>query len=727
MGWIGNFQHELRRRRMYRAATVYLVVAWGGTEIVTFFLERLPFPDWAVPVLAILFVVGFPVAMLLAWQFDITTDGVRSTGPSSAKGNLTILLSVTLLVGGSTGLYYLIYPDGIVSGGNIVAGDFDPPERSVAVLPFVDLSRDQDQEYLASGLAETLLHQLAQVDDLHVIARASSFSFTDQDPAFADIGRRLDVGTILHGSVQKQNGTLRITARLVDTIDNASIWSASFDRSDSNIFEIQDEIATTVMLALMDSLGDGDPLDSADRFTTHVDAYELYLLGRHFWHQRTEASLTRAIGLFQQAVEIDPHFALAYTALADTYGVLPDYSALSVDDVAGLAEAALTQAFAIDPELAEAHASKGLILLHSNKLEEADRELQKAIALEPGYAMAHMWSATSLARQQRYEEALDAALRARRLDPLSAVIGRHVAVAYFWTGDFISATREYERSIAIAPHIAFGYAGLGVLERTFGRFDDAVVNLHKAVDVDPDNLLLIRELAWAWSSVSEDTRADAWLADAEAIDPFDPFVIFGRKLYYLEIGRHQEFVDYTLFNVDEMPDNLFARADLGLAYALSRDFEKATETYGLVRARETVGDSPLFQDWDFVYGYSHALQLINAYQETGETELATALATDYERFVADAVDRGVSVPNVWYFMAGLNALHGDVDQALEHLHTAYDQGWRSYRIARNDPVMDRLRDHPRYEALLARTESDVDELRGRLRASPPVGVSFSSH
>lgn len=178
MGRLKTFQQELRRRRIYRAATIYLVIAWGATEIVTFLLEKLPFPEWAVSLVAIAFVVSFPVAMILAWHFDITTDGVQSTPPASAKGELTIVLALGLLLGGTTGLFYLIYPGSPEFGPDAAVSDqFTPPERSIAVLPFVDRSRDGDQEYLANGLAETLLHQLAQIQDLHVIARTSSFVF----------------------------------------------------------------------------------------------------------------------------------------------------------------------------------------------------------------------------------------------------------------------------------------------------------------------------------------------------------------------------------------------------------------------------------------------------------------------------------------------------------------------------------------------------------------------
>ena len=545
------------------------------------------------------------------------------------------------------------------------------------------------------------------------------FALLDPDIASPIVGRRLNVATVLRGSVQKDGETLRITAQLVGVAEDTSLWSQSFDRPNADIFEIQDEIATTVMIALLDSLAQAYQTDSAARYTTNVEAYDLYLLARHFWHQRTESALLRSIELLRQATALDPEFALAHTAIADAYGVLPDYSNVSIEDVATSANTAIGHAFDIAPDLAEAHASSGLIFLQQNRLADADSAFEKAIALEPGYAMAHMWYATSLARQQRYKEALAAVTRARRLDPLSSVVSRQLAVAYFWTGDFAQSRREYERSISLAPDVPFGYAGLGVVERTVGRYADALRYLQRAQNISSNNPLLMRELAWGWLAIGDDERADAWLTSAEAIDPFSPYIVYGRKIYFLESGRSQEFVDYATFNVERFPDNPFLRADLALASALNGNFQRAIESYETVRAQELGGDDPFVQDWDFVYGYNHALTLMRAYLEAGDTDGARTLAGEFERAATSAVERGISVPNYWYFMAGLDALRGNVDSALNNLSLAYDQGWRGYRIAHNDPVLDSLRGHPRFETLVARAEADVRDMRERIRSLTP--------
>ena len=716
MDRIGQFLKELRHRRIFRAATIYVVVAWGATEILTFILEKLPFPAWTVPVVAIVFIVSFPVAMILAWHFDVTRDGIRSTTPSSAKGELAILLSLGLLIGGTAGLFYLIYPEGVfVTESALVVGPFEPPERSIAVLPFVDLSRDRDQEYLASGLAETLLHQLAQVKDLHVIARTSSFVFKDQNQDIREIGRQLDVGTVLQGGVQKVGDTLRITAQLINTIDNSHIWSEKFDRPDTDIFDIQDEIARAVSLALMDTFAMSEAASSAEQFTNNLAAYDLYLLGRHYWYKRTEESLRRAIDLFEQAINLDPDFALAYTALADAYGVLPDYSNTHIDEIAELAEAATRRAFEIDPNLAEAHASVGLIRLEQGRYAEADREFEKAISLRPGSAMAHMWYGRSLLLQSRYRDSLLVLKKARQLDPLSAVVGSNLGSAYLWNGDFENSKKEFQRAVELSPDSTNGYLGLGFMSRGAGNIDDAVRYYQKAVELAPKNVLILRELAWAYLGLGEDKQADYWLTQAEQQDPGNPYVTFGRKLFFLETGQPSAFVKYTEANLERMPDNPFLIADAAMAQAHARNYDAAVRLYEQVRSLEQKFSQPLFDRWGFMYGYCHALNLIKAYQMTAENDKAETLFREVEDFLDLQAQLETAFPNHNYFSSSLNALRGLEDDALDKLQQAYDKGWRAYRVARNDPALENLHKDHRFVEILSQVEFDVLQMRELVR------------
>ena len=718
MGEFRDFRQELKRRRVYRAATIYLVVAWGATEIVTFLLERLLFPAWVISLIAILFVVGFPVSMILAWHFDITTDGIQPTPPTSAKGALTIALSFVLLLGGTTGLFFLIYPDGTtLATDGVVQDEFSPPERSIAVLPFVDLSRQGDQEYLASGLAETLLNQLAKLENIHVIARTSSFVFKNQNQSIGTIGRRLNVGTVLQGSVQKQGGMIRVTTQLIDTRDESHVWSKTFDRPNKDIFGIQDEIASKVTSMLRSTLADSGAMSSAKRYTSNVAAYDLYLLGRHYWHQRTEGALFRSIELFDEATELDPDFALAHAAIADAYGVLPDYSGMQFEDISEPMEEALAKAFMLDADLAQAHASMGLLRLKEGRIEESDRSFERAISLAPGYAMAYLWYGQSLMQQSRFRDAIQTLQVARRLDPLSSVVNSNLGNAYSWTGQFDKARREYERSVELSPDSINGYWGLAALSRTVGDFDQSIRHQQKVVALLPDNVLQLRELAWAFVGLGIDDEADRLLRRAEAIDADNMFTEFGRKLYFLETGQAEAFVEYTQRNLERQPDNPFLIADAALAKVQAHDFTEAVRLYERVEWREVALDEPLFDRWSFMYGYSHALALIKAYQMNGDLEKANNLLSDFDAFLGQYSEQGVALPNGFYLLACLNALRGLNDQAIAALQRAYDAGWRGYRLAINNPVLKSLERDTRYQAILLRIESEVAEMRRRFEES----------
>ena len=259
MRTLRDWLKELRNRQVVTAAGLYAAVAWGGTEILSFVMHAYGFPRWSSALLASLLIAGFPVAMLLAWHFDLTLDGIRPTEPISPKGRLTILAAALLFVGGSAGLFYVFAPN-VSADVEVVGADtlVDAPQNSIAVLPFVNMSGDETQEYFSDGISEELLHRLAQVSELQVAARTSSFHFKNKNIAVADIAAQLGVRSVLEGSVRKAGNTIRVTAQLINASDGFHIWSQTYDRQSGDIFAIQDEIATRVVDALKVTLLGGE-------------------------------------------------------------------------------------------------------------------------------------------------------------------------------------------------------------------------------------------------------------------------------------------------------------------------------------------------------------------------------------------------------------------------------------------------------------------------------------
>jgi eukaryotic-like serine/threonine-protein kinase len=323
---------------------------------------------------------------------------------------------------------------------------------SVAVLPFADLSRERASEYFGDGIAETLISDLSSVPGLDVAARTSAFSFRGKDVDAREIGRQLGVATVLEGSVQRAGDRLRISAQLVKASTGTNLWSQTFDRSDADIFAVQDEVARAVVTALKGRLLGGQARLAASEPTHDREAYDLYLQGRFLWNKRAVPDLEKAVGLFDQAIQRDSTFALARAGLADTYIALAFYSNASTLPTLTKARAAAERALSLNPDLGDAQAALAYITFLEWKLGAADSAFQRAIALDPGYATAHKWYADLLLTVGRAGESMRELLRAKELDPLAPIIMANIGNWYWMQqtgGD--SALIWMDRALALDP------------------------------------------------------------------------------------------------------------------------------------------------------------------------------------------------------------------------------------------------------------------------------------
>ena len=247
---LARIWNDLRRRRVFKVAAIYAAAAWVVVQVVGEFAPALYLPDWVMTALVVGVIIGFPIAVVLAWLFDVGPDGIVRTKPGSVTGVTAIALSIGLLVAGTAGFVVLIVPKSPAPDQSVASATFTPVENSIAVLPFLDLTADAEFGFFADGMAEVLIHRLAQLSELHVIARTSSFMFKGNNVDMREIGRTLNVGRVLEGSVQRSNGRLRIAAQLIDTQTGAHVWSKLFDREEADYFDIQDEISLAVAEAM---------------------------------------------------------------------------------------------------------------------------------------------------------------------------------------------------------------------------------------------------------------------------------------------------------------------------------------------------------------------------------------------------------------------------------------------------------------------------------------------
>ncbi|MFO7691501.1 MAG: winged helix-turn-helix domain-containing protein [Vicinamibacterales bacterium] len=344
------------------------------------------------------------------------------------------------------------------------------PASAIAVLPFANLSADPDNEYFCDGLSEELTNGLTKVAGLRVVAHSSSFSFKGRDTDVREIGRQLGVGSVLEGSVRKAGDRLRISAQLIDTAGGFHVWCEQYDRTLEDIFALQDEISQSVLAALRVELVKAERAPVITPSTASMEAYLLYLQGRSFWHRRFSGQLQKAMASFEQAIQKDPGFALAYSGLADSFSALGVWAFMPPHDAFPRAMALARQALVLDAGLADAHASMALIhMFYDWDWTAAERALVRALALNPGSALVHLWAAHYLSIVGRFEEALAEALHAQALDPLSSGLNANVGWTFYLAGQYGRAIEELQKVLTRFPGNPMALLYLGFATAAVGR------------------------------------------------------------------------------------------------------------------------------------------------------------------------------------------------------------------------------------------------------------------
>ncbi|MDH5227263.1 MAG: hypothetical protein OEW50_07675 [Gammaproteobacteria bacterium] len=454
---------EIKRRRVGKVAVAYGAVAWGVTESASVVLPALGVPDWAMTFLVVFLLTGFPIAMVLAWVFDVSPTGIRRTEPlpdvavaPQLQFRMRAAFGIAVLLA-MAGLGYLLYERGL--GRAEASGK----HSSIAVLPFTNLSGDASKDYFSDGMSEELLNLLARVPGLQVAARTSAFAFKGRNVDIREVGRELGVETVLEGSVRQSGDQVRITAQLIDTETGFHLWSETYDRKLQDIFAVQDEIAQAIVDKLKIQLApkEQELAQRAKAPTQNVEAYELYLQGRSIWKRRGEDNLKRAIDMYQAAIARDPAFARAHAALASAYVVLPGYTKERDDEqkFMEMAEQSARQALALDPNIGEAHAVLAQINSAKGNLLDAESGFFFAISLEPNEPTPHHWYSILLSKVGRLDAALEQARRAYELDPTAPVLAFNLSSMYIQRGDDEQAVRYSQ--LAHELGIGSGIDGIG--------------------------------------------------------------------------------------------------------------------------------------------------------------------------------------------------------------------------------------------------------------------------
>ncbi len=500
---------ELRRRNVFRVAGTYAVVSWIMVQIAAITTSSFGAPDWVMKMLIVTFAIGFPIAVIFAWAFEMTPEGVRPTEQIPAEDSISAhtgrkldwAILIGLLVVGIlmvTGPFMsrsaplptlnidaaneldVVSSDELSTGSVSAERKLQMPtpsgNQSIAVLPFDDFSPDKDQDYFAKGISEELLNVLTRIEGLRVASRTSAFAFQDQDKSVSEIAQALNVAHILEGSIRKAGSTLRISTQLINTANDQPIWSETYDRplSAQNIFDVQDEIAAAIVNELKGRLS-FKPEGSAGR-TVSLEAYELYLKAIEKANQRLPGPLNEAIEIFEQVITLDPNYSQAYSGLADAYMFSFVYGGQNRDTTRAQALKNIDRALSLSPASAEALSSKSMyahMFRTGSDVTDSIKFAEEAIKANPNYSIAYHRLGHAYATQGNYEESLKAFEKAREFDPLSSSILSSLARIQNLIGDWKAAKATSLDNRRWNPNQPTGYIYLSYFNFMQGNYVEA--------------------------------------------------------------------------------------------------------------------------------------------------------------------------------------------------------------------------------------------------------------
>jgi len=441
-----NFFAELKRRNVYKVAIAYIVGGWALSQGIAQVFPVFDVPNWIIRLIVLLIIIGLPVALVLAWTLEITPEGIKRTETADAMPAATRKKKHAWI--------YVVVVGAAISIGLFFLGRYSAPltaslartaSKSIAVLPFSDLSPNRDQESFADGMAEEILNALAHIKDLKVVGRASSFFYKGKNVSLKQIGSELGVANILEGSVRKQGEQVRITSALTRAADGLQLWSKSYDGTLANIFDLQESFARDIAGELNVVLGDPSQSRIVDKPTDNPQAYALFIEAQTLVSWRIGDSLPRAIALLEEATRLDPNFARAWAKLAVALAVEPQYAAADWQTNWAAAEPAARRAIALDPKTAEAYAALGYIDFSRRRYVEMVEPAQRAIAIDPNNVTANFWLANQLAATGRTTEAEAVNDRALKSDPGNALLLFYKAGMRIRAGDIEAAAKLAQR------------------------------------------------------------------------------------------------------------------------------------------------------------------------------------------------------------------------------------------------------------------------------------------
>ena len=708
---------ELKRRNVYKVAFAYLILGWLVLQITDVVAPALFLPDWTMTLVTFLGIIGFPFAMLFTWAFELTPDGLKRaaevketesiTGETGKTLNGLIIAMMAMAITFLLVDRFLLDEPGATSGE--IAGNNYPPAdseqnaadkpRSIAVLPFVNMSKDPDQEYFSDGISEELLNGLAKISELRVAARTSSFAFKNKNEDITGIGQQLNVETVLEGSVRKSGTRVRITAQLINVADGYHLWSETYDRELTDIFTIQDEISGAIVEALKVHLTDADVVATTGR-PDNLEAYNFFLLARHSLRQRTEASLRKALSQYQKAIDIDPAYAAAWAGKATASELLSErhYGKVPPLEAARTAQQLVDMALRLDPGNADALATQALLDLNHADAHSAVASLEQAIAANPSEGVLYSWLADALDDVGRWQDSQQAIEKSFQLDPLHRITRRNLAMRYAFTGK-----SELAREM-VSPGEQAYFEIEGFIALSEGRYADRERILTEG----------IATVSQQESRILSFMRANNRFWDLYALEQAYDGASETQKIRFdAALDAERALAEIASLNPDRHGRRV-QRSEINALLKLQR-YDEVLQRL----AAHNMLHSPL---WGSIGGggaisqFYLAIDYALGLKRLGRNEDARLLAQRLQAYIDEAVANG-QPPNYFRQQAAVQAIMDDLDGAMGSLRIAeqeYDLSWRDL----NGPWFEELRDREDFQLLFQAHIAHLNNERAKLGWTP---------
>src|ERR1700674_991680 len=544
-----NLLAELKRRNVYKVAIAYAIVAWLLIQIATQVFPFFEIPAWVVRLVVLLLLIGFPLALILAWAFEITSEGiVRTEDVAPYKSiahetgrKLTVVIAIIAVI--ATGL--LLFQLSRRERAPLAAiASLEFTEKSIAVLPFENRSEEKTTAYFADGIQDEILTRLAKIGALKVISRTSTQHYKSAPENLPLIAKQLGVANILEGAVQKSGENVRVNVQLINAATDAHLWAEIYDRKLTDIFKVESEIAAAIAETLQAKLTGAEKKAIAKHPTANPEAYELYLKGRFFWNKRTGADLQTSLQYFEQAIAKDPNYALAYAGLAESYVLLGLYAVGPPEQSVPKARAAAKKALELDGTLAEAHTALGLTLaLYDWDFAASAKEFESAIESNPNYATAHQWFGNStLLITGDFDRAIAEGKRAVQLDPLSLVIIADLGGDYMMARRYDEAIAEFKKVLAMDSRFYNARWQMAEALQLNGQLQEAIKEYEKTIN-EQENHRMLALLSTAYAGVGKRDEALKLLAQLDEAATRRYVGAYNYALAHMGLGEKEKAID----------------------------------------------------------------------------------------------------------------------------------------------------------------------------------------